>query len=133
MQASLAGVRQLEGEAAALKEAAAERDKAIRAALAQRDAGSHFLHQRTQRCAAFTWAAWIASLQLAGCCGCCGCPTPCSPPAACLPTDCLPACLPACARRLAEVIDEAEARDGEVEELRRKRSEVRFAFCIIKV
>lgn len=49
VEASLSGVRQLEGEAAELKAAAAERDAAIRASASQRDAAVRILNQRQQR------------------------------------------------------------------------------------
>lgn len=48
VEASLADVRQLEQEAAALKAACLERDAAIRAAASQRDATRRALNQRLQ-------------------------------------------------------------------------------------
>ncbi|PRW58036.1 coiled-coil domain-containing 146-like [Chlorella sorokiniana] len=75
--ASLADVRQLEEDTAALRVAAVERDTAIRGTMSQRDAAVRFLNQRLQR--------------------------------------------------LAEVISKAEAKDGELEELEKKKGEVRGA------
>ncbi|KAL4436789.1 hypothetical protein ABPG75_003928 [Micractinium tetrahymenae] len=75
VKASLADVKQLDEESAALRAAVEERDKAILAATSQRDQAVRFLNQRLHR--------------------------------------------------LAELIDEAEVKDGEMEELHKKRREVK--------
>ena len=49
VKASLADVRQLDEECADLQAAAAERQKAIRVAVSQRDAAVRFLNQRLKR------------------------------------------------------------------------------------
>ena len=106
VKASMADVRQRDEECAAVKEAAAERDTAIRAATSRRDAAARFLNQRLQRWAGgglaggraallallvFRWEAprRLRSTYLACCCGVMP-----ACPAAHLPA-CLPACLPA--------------------------------------
>lgn len=106
VQASMATATHLQGECWALREAAAERDAAIRALCSQRDCAIRALNQKRQRC--------VPGLRGGG--GQAG-------PLRRIVRGRLTRLRGR--RRLAETLDCAEAKDGEVEGLRKRRAEVR--------